>query len=372
MAGEPTSVMPMGGYVRCRVPGAGFQVGFRVPALPGSRRAGLGSDRNPEPNAEPGTRNPEPNPAPGTRHPEPERSRMVLDDIADEGREGYALTAADAEALASTYDIVSLGMVADDVRRATHGTRTTFLRVAHRAGRLAGRASGVVAVRPRGARRLPRSSTSMTRVPRCVGAAAAAAGVAISGFSLADIEQAAGGEIARSRTWFDALHDAGLATIDEAPVDVLREPAALLQAAEAAGVPVARLTVHRGAPEGPLPLIRRVAALQAETNAVRVFAPIPRRPGAEPTTGYDDVKAVALARILLPSVPHIQVDWTLARSQARAGGADVWRRRPRQRVAARRGRRGTSARAARRDSPQHSGGRLRAGRARCPFRSSSG
>jgi aminodeoxyfutalosine synthase len=54
-----------------------------------------------------------------------------------------------------------------------------------------------------------------------------------------------------------------------------------------------------------------VASLQAETNAVRVFAPIPRHPAGEPTTGYEDVKAVALARILLAGVPHIQADWTL-------------------------------------------------------------
>src|SRR5215207_6903077 len=58
-------------------------------------------------------------------------STAGLDDIAAKVAEGHALTDADAEALASTYDIVSLGMVADDARRVRHGTRTTFLRVAH-------------------------------------------------------------------------------------------------------------------------------------------------------------------------------------------------------------------------------------------------
>ena len=201
---------------------------------------------------------------------------MVLDDIATKVAEGYALTAADAEALASTYDIVSLGMVADDVRRATHGTRTTFLRVAHLpAAWLDGQVAWSSSAREA---RIDAPFVDIDHARAAVrGAAAAADGVAISGFSLADIEQAAAGEIARARTWFDALHDAGLATIDEAPVDGLREPAALLQAAEAAGVPVARLTVHRGSPEGPLPLIRLVAALQAETNAVRTSRPWPSR-----------------------------------------------------------------------------------------------
>jgi aminodeoxyfutalosine synthase len=44
----------------------------------------------------------------------------------------------------------------------------------------------------------------------------------------------------------------------------------------------------------------------------RALAPLPRQlSSASPTTGYDDVKAVALARLLLPDVPSIQVDWPL-------------------------------------------------------------
>jgi aminodeoxyfutalosine synthase len=142
-------------------------------------------------------------------------------------------------------------------------------------------------------------------------AAAAASGVVVSAFSLADLEQAAAGDIAQVRNWFDILRNVGLAFLDEAPVDVLKQPAALLRAAEESGVPVSRVTVHGGRGSDLLSLVRLVAELQAETNAVRVFAPIPRHPGTEPTTGYDDVKAVALARVLLPAVPHIQADWTL-------------------------------------------------------------
>src|SRR5262249_53601296 len=42
------------------------------------------------------------------------------------------------------------------------------------------------------------------------------------------------------------------------------------------------------------------------------FAPLPRKmnPSA-PTTGFDDVKRVALARLFLEEVPSIQVDWSL-------------------------------------------------------------
>jgi aminodeoxyfutalosine synthase len=52
--------------------------------------------------------------------------------------------------------------------------------------------------------------------------------------------------------------------------------------------------------------------LQREVSVVRAFAPLPRRLNRlAPTTGYDDVRRVALARLLIENVPSIQVDWTL-------------------------------------------------------------
>src|SRR5207247_7336363 len=40
-------------------------------------------------------------------------------------------TVADAESLAHSHDIISIGVLADDLRRRRHGTRTTFVRVAN-------------------------------------------------------------------------------------------------------------------------------------------------------------------------------------------------------------------------------------------------
>jgi aminodeoxyfutalosine synthase len=55
-----------------------------------------------------------------------------------------------------------------------------------------------------------------------------------------------------------------------------------------------------------------VAALQRGIAAIRAFAPLPRRVNpAAPTTGYDDLKRVALARLIVEKVPSIQVDWNL-------------------------------------------------------------
>src|SRR5262249_9356292 len=45
---------------------------------------------------------------------------------------------------------------------------------------------------------------------------------------------------------------------------------------------------------------------------IRAFAPLPKQQNpAMPTTGYDDVKRIALARIIVDNVPSIQVDWAL-------------------------------------------------------------
>jgi aminodeoxyfutalosine synthase len=79
-----------------------------------------------------------------------------------------------------------------------------------------------------------------------------------------------------------------------------------------AGLALARLTVHQVSSEPPASLFKRVASLQRTVAAVRVFAPLPRKLNpALPTTGYDDVKRIALARLLVDNVPSIQVDWSL-------------------------------------------------------------
>ena len=59
-------------------------------------------------------------------------------------------------------------------------------------------------------------------------------------------------------------------------------------------------------------LFKAVAELQRAVGVVRAFAPLPRAVNpAVPTTGYDDVKRVALARLVVDNVPSIQVDWSL-------------------------------------------------------------
>jgi hypothetical protein len=200
-------------------------------------------------------------------------------------------------------------MIADEVRRARHGNRTTFVRVADlRLPILEGDASTwpEAARELRLAGRFPGIEAATATIRRVV---TAAGGVPVTGFSLADLERSAGSPD-RLTAWLAALAEAGLAAVAEAPLDRLATPSSSLAAAAAAGLPVARLVLD--APPtggGPLAAVRLVQSLGAAVHAVQAFAPLARR-AAEPTTGYGDVKAVALARILL-DLPHVQVDWAL-------------------------------------------------------------
>jgi aminodeoxyfutalosine synthase len=59
-------------------------------------------------------------------------------------------------------------------------------------------------------------------------------------------------------------------------------------------------------------MVERARDLQAAVGGFKVFAPLPRTfPVAQPSTGFDDVKQVALARLLVSNIDSIQVDWPL-------------------------------------------------------------
>jgi hypothetical protein len=238
-------------------------------------------------------------------------STSTLDDIAARLAAGEPIGDREAAQLAATDDLISLGMLADEKRRAAHNGRTTFVRVA--ALSTAAAADAPVSLAP--AAREIRLSGPFDGIGRATAAVrravAAAGGVPVSGFSLAEIEAAAGRDEARLRGWLAALQDAGLALIDHVTPEHLRSPETTLLAVVESGLRVGRFLVEASDSRETIVRLRRLAALQAATGAVTAFAPIPRQRGQEPTTGYADVKAVALARLILPEVPHIQVDWTL-------------------------------------------------------------
>lgn len=221
---------------------------------------------------------------------------------------GEPVSEADAVTLFESRDLLSLGMAADQLRRRRHGTRVTFVRVVDVALETAVAGQPTWEGSPGEIRIVGVPATLEQAIAGVSAVVAGSGGVPVTGFSLADLEGAAGGVEAVGE-WVAALKRAGLAAVAEAPVDELRSPDALFRALESAGVPVARLTVSR-APDAERPaLLARVASLVTAHPGIDVLAPLPRKAGGlTPSTGYDDVHLVALSRLLVP-VDHIQVDW---------------------------------------------------------------
>jgi aminodeoxyfutalosine synthase len=219
------------------------------------------------------------------------------------------VTDTELAALAATPDIIALGMQADEVRRARLGATTTFVRVADvsaEPGQPVGVPPAAGEIRIVGA-----PSSRAAAIERAAEVLRAAGRVPVSGYSLADLEDLAGRERVTLRAMLEDLRAAGLEIVAEAPFDRLRDARRSIEEVNIAGLMLARLTIDRLPAVEPAVVLKKIAALQRDVGVIRAFAPLPRRTNpAAPTTGYDDVKRVALAR-LSTDVPSIQVDWSV-------------------------------------------------------------
>ncbi len=225
-----------------------------------------------------------------------------------------------AHQLLSTPDLIAVGVQGDDVRRRMHGVRTTFVRVfevhvdAPPSAMPARLAAGEIRIVGR-----PAAADAAVAV---VGAAAALANgrTRVAGFSLADLRDLAP-ELHAFEHLCRRLRERGLAAVADAPLDMFAADAGaeeLVRRARGAGLEVTRLTVHAPIEPGPdetdrrVALVERARQLQDTLGGFRVFAPLPRLMSvASPTTGYADVRQVALARVVAANVESIQVDWPL-------------------------------------------------------------
>jgi hypothetical protein len=253
---------------------------------------------------------------------------------------GEPLPAEVLEPLAAGSDILQLGMLADAVRRHRHGTTTTFLRVAAY--------DAAVQVVP------PTAIASAAREVRISGAIAGladgirvtetarafAAGRTVSGFAWTDIHRwsgEAGGPaavLARLRqAGLDALATIAVddAALDETAHDSIADDGAAHDTAAHdtaghhgsgfeihrvvglladAGFTDVRLHVALPADAARLGLWQRVAEVQRRYGVVRAVNPLPATAkGTRQTTGYDDIKMVAVARLAADVVPSVQLDW---------------------------------------------------------------
>jgi aminodeoxyfutalosine synthase len=205
--------------------------------------------------------------------------------IVERAKAGEALTAAELDEL-SAADVLSLGMLADEVRRARVGDTVTYAQDAE---------------------------SRLTTLPATLADAAArvreakATQSVVVGYSLADVIDRHWGPLADV---LKQLKSAGLDAIAEAPVDRIADLTAALRAAEDAGVAVRCLSVQKPMTGERTDFLLTLRSIVGQFPAIQTVAPLPREQSiAVPTTGYDDVRAVALARLALPAVRNIQVDW---------------------------------------------------------------
>jgi aminodeoxyfutalosine synthase len=234
---------------------------------------------------------------------------VSVDDLTAKIDAGEPLSDQDIAALGSSRDIITLGMLATTVRRRLHGNDVTYVRVADL--NLGPATELVPNTVPDAA-----GEVRIFRTPKTLDAAVAivekasdlAGGVPFSAFCLFELGKLPEG----LPVVLSALRKARLETVTQAPIDRLAAPERALEALADAGLQLARLTVNDTPEREWTAVCREVVALQTRLRAIRAFAPLARTIDAtQPTTGYEDVKRIAISRVLIDNVETIQVDWAL-------------------------------------------------------------
>jgi hypothetical protein len=237
----------------------------------------------------------------------------VVDTWLERIAEGESLTEDALRDLAAGPDILLVGMLADAVRRRIHGMRTTYLRVgAFAADSVA--ADTVASQACPSAREIRIAEVAQTlddAVRTTESAVAAARGRAVSGFSWTDVERWSMAPHSEPDAVLARLKRAGLDGLAVVAVDEIPDLSRTMGLLTDAGFVDIRLHVSGPAPDGRVDVWRRVADLGRQYRTLRAVNPLPSssKVGRQ-STGYDDVKMVAVARLAADSVPSIQLDWT--------------------------------------------------------------
>ena len=216
--------------------------------------------------------------------------------IAERARAGELLTPAELDELA-TVDVLTLGMLADDVRRARCGDTVSFARVN----------DGATPGAPAAEFRLGALPETIEQAEAMIAEARSLVGAQrLTGFSLADIV---------SRNWGDLttvlrrLKRAGLDAIVDAPVDRVAD-LSVFKATQEAGLPVRCLSLQKPV-NGRTDYILTVRSILQAVPSIEAVAPLPKEQSITvPTTGYDDVRAIALTRLGVPTLKTIEIDWS--------------------------------------------------------------
>jgi 2-iminoacetate synthase ThiH len=232
---------------------------------------------------------------------------QTFDQLHERVNAGEPLTAAEIAALAAAADILPLGMLADALRRRLHESHVTYLRVA-----ACPYDQSFADAVPPAAREVritgapPSLATAVTAVTQ---AKAVAGDRAVAGFSWPAIDALATGGTTTTRV-LEELRQAGLDAVAEVPIDGAADLALVLDRLVTAGFVQIRLTVDKAPAAERAALFTRAGELQDRFACIQAINPLPMVLNAfRPSTGYEDVKMVAIARLAAPNIPTVQVDW---------------------------------------------------------------
>ena len=221
---------------------------------------------------------------------------------------GDLLKGIELKELVTSRDLIELGALADERRRQKHGTRVTFVRVQDVITQVS--TGGIEVLPAAGELRIliePETREEATALTEHV--VAAAGSVPVTGFSLDALAALCDSDAASLKGLLTDLQRAGLAMVSEVRADTPRARE-WLEVTSDAGVDVARLTIGELGSMDGVELLRQVGGWGEFVTQVHAFAPLPRVVDGRVTTGYGDMRQVALARLLIDNIDSIQVDWS--------------------------------------------------------------
>lgn len=234
----------------------------------------------------------------------------MLSEIEAKVAAGEPFTLTEAAGVMASSDLVRIGVLADAARRDRTGDRGTFCRVTVVDG--GGPADAGDAGEIRIVAEVASIDDALARVRATV---AWAGGTPVTAFTLGQLQDLCGHDNSRLEQLARDLLAAGLSAVAEVPVDAATSDQALIDAVQAvtrAGLGAWRATIGQADVDDRMALLERARVVAAATGAFRALAPLPRIDRVDtPSTGYDDVKTVAVARLLCRDIEYIQVDWPL-------------------------------------------------------------
>jgi hypothetical protein len=213
-------------------------------------------------------------------------------------------------------NILTLGMQADEARRKTVASRVYYQRV--HIVQVHDVQNGLTIPEPASELRVLDMPDSFEDAVAIVRAAKTAAGLRpVTAFSLGAIAERAREGWGELRSILSELAAAGMSDFAEIPADLIDDLDTHVATARASGLLAQRVTVANAVGERKLEVLDRIARCQTTLGGLTRVSPLPRNvPQDKPTTGYEDVRMVALARLMVSALassptPFVEVDWTL-------------------------------------------------------------